>query len=54
MPVLVVKSLIYVVILGTDTLTKINTIINFKNNKLICKINKTFYNVQLGLSLIHI
>ena len=35
-PVLVVKNLIYDVIIGTDTIKKINAIIDFKNNKLIC------------------
>ena len=47
MPMLVVKSLIYDIILGTDTLTKINAIIDFKNNKLMCTVSNKEHSVRL-------
>ena len=41
-------------IIGTDTLQKIDAIIDFKNNKLMCTVSNKEHSVELGLSLIHI
>ena len=47
-PILIIKNLIYDVILGIDTLRKINGIINFNNNKLMCMVNNNNYSMKLS------
>ena len=47
-PVLLIKDLVYDVILGTDTLNKINVVINFNNNTMMCMVNNKDYSVKLG------
>ena len=49
-PVLVVKNLIYDIIIGTDTLKKINAIIDFKNNKLMCTVSNKEHSCLLYTS----
>ena len=34
--------------MGTDMLTKINAVIDFNNNILMCNINNKHYNINLG------
>ena len=36
------------VILGTDTLKKINAVIDFENNNLICTVSNKEHSVELG------
>ena len=47
-PVLVIKNLIYYVISRTNTPRKINAIVDFKSNKIICTVINKDFSVQLG------
>lgn len=51
---LIIPNLIYDVIIGIDTLAKINAVINFKENTLTCFFNNKKHCIQLGIQLIFI
>ena len=47
-PVLIVKNLIYDVVLGTDTLEKIQATIDVSSKTLTCIIQNKLHNISLG------